>query len=203
MSVLRIIMLTVNSEPSALSGRLVAFPRFLNAAVFALRYNSANTPGCLHVRANKADDRLSIKKKPGDYARPIMIVVAVLVIGVSLVVCLVGAAILGTIVANSNRPPPSCPDRGVASSTSPDGKSTAYTHSRMTALCVKCPWMLRPAQCFRRQLGVRNGEVHITWNRGGHEVATVHWLNNNTMDYRIVDHTDVVQIGIGTTFQRQ
>lgn len=50
---------------------------------------------------------------------------------------------------------------------------------------------------------VRNGEVEIVWQGGGRERATAHWPDNNTIHYRIVDHTEVAQIGLTTTFRRQ
>ena len=50
---------------------------------------------------------------------------------------------------------------------------------------------------------IRNGEVEIDWGQGGHEIATATFPNANTMNYRIVQHTDLPQIGMSTTFRRQ
>jgi hypothetical protein len=49
----------------------------------------------------------------------------------------------------------------------------------------------------------RNGEIEIDWDQGGFEIATAHWIDDNTMNYHIVDHNDVAQIGITTAFKRQ
>jgi hypothetical protein len=50
----------------------------------------------------------------------------------------------------------------------------------------------------------RDGKVEIDWpGGGGLEVATVRWIDDNTMEYQIVNHTDVVQIGMKMTFRRQ
>jgi uncharacterized SAM-binding protein YcdF (DUF218 family) len=49
----------------------------------------------------------------------------------------------------------------------------------------------------------RNGEIEIDWNNGSFENGTPHWVNANTMEYRIVDHSDFTQIGLSTTFRRQ
>jgi hypothetical protein len=50
---------------------------------------------------------------------------------------------------------------------------------------------------------VRNGQIEIDWQNGGFEIAVVRILDANTLDYRIVDHNDVTQIGLSTTFKRQ
>lgn len=50
---------------------------------------------------------------------------------------------------------------------------------------------------------VRNGEVEIDWNQGGLEIATAKFVNANTMEYRIIQHTDAAQIGMGTTFRKK
>jgi hypothetical protein len=49
----------------------------------------------------------------------------------------------------------------------------------------------------------QNGEIEINWNRGTFEKATATWIDNNTMDYRIVDRTQAMQKGLKTTFRRQ
>jgi hypothetical protein len=49
----------------------------------------------------------------------------------------------------------------------------------------------------------RNGEIEIDWDQGGFEIATAHWIDDNTMNYHIVDHNDLAQIGITTAFKRQ
>jgi hypothetical protein len=51
---------------------------------------------------------------------------------------------------------------------------------------------------------IRNGEVEIEWGQGGGvEIATANFPNANTMNYQIIEHTDVAQIGMSTTFRRQ
>jgi hypothetical protein len=50
---------------------------------------------------------------------------------------------------------------------------------------------------------MEKGELVINWDNGTFEKATVHWIDDRTMDYRIVDHTDRAQIDTATTFKRQ
>jgi hypothetical protein len=51
---------------------------------------------------------------------------------------------------------------------------------------------------------IRDGDVEIDWDgNGGRERATVRWIDDNAMEYRIIQHTEVVQIGMETTFRRQ
>jgi hypothetical protein len=49
----------------------------------------------------------------------------------------------------------------------------------------------------------RNGQIEIDWENGSWDHATVRHIDAKTMDYRIVDHTDQIQIGVGVTFRRQ
>jgi hypothetical protein len=49
----------------------------------------------------------------------------------------------------------------------------------------------------------RNGAIEIDWDQGGFEIATAHWIDDNTMNYHIVNHNDLAQIGITTAFKRQ
>jgi hypothetical protein len=49
----------------------------------------------------------------------------------------------------------------------------------------------------------RDGKVEINWNRGTVEKAVVVFTDPNTMNYRIVEHTDIIQVGASTTFRRQ
>lgn len=48
-----------------------------------------------------------------------------------------------------------------------------------------------------------DGEVEIDWHDGGFEDAVVRFIDDNTIEYRIVDHNDVGQIGTVMTFKRQ
>jgi hypothetical protein len=48
-----------------------------------------------------------------------------------------------------------------------------------------------------------NGQIIIDWPGGGREIATARWIDANTMEYRILDHTDVAQNGVAMTFRRQ
>ncbi len=63
---------------------------------------------------------------------------------------------------------------------------------------------------FGRRVNVADGrwryrerQIEIDWDRGGFERATATWVDENAMDYRIVDHSQAVQIGLTTTFRRQ
>lgn len=49
----------------------------------------------------------------------------------------------------------------------------------------------------------RDGRVEIDWNNGTFERATVAFLDDNTMTYVIVDHSQGIQVGLTTTFRRQ
>jgi hypothetical protein len=61
----------------------------------------------------------------------------------------------------------------------------------------------------RRQLAsggrwcVRNGRVVIDFDLGGTEVAEAVFVDNNTINYRIISHTDATQVGLQTVFRRQ
>lgn len=48
----------------------------------------------------------------------------------------------------------------------------------------------------------RDGKIEIDWNNGSFERATATWIDDNTMAYRIVDHSQAVQVGLATTFRR-
>jgi hypothetical protein len=56
---------------------------------------------------------------------------------------------------------------------------------------------------FNGRWRFRNGHVEIDFADGGSEKAVAMLLDANTIDYRIVQHTDVEQVGTGTTFRRQ
>jgi hypothetical protein len=47
------------------------------------------------------------------------------------------------------------------------------------------------------------GKVHVDWDHGSFEVAQVHWTNDQTMDWHIVDHIEAIQIDTVTTMRRQ
>jgi hypothetical protein len=49
----------------------------------------------------------------------------------------------------------------------------------------------------------RHGEVEIEFDNGGLEFADAVFVDNNTINYRIVDHDDQNQVGMQTTFRRQ
>ena len=49
----------------------------------------------------------------------------------------------------------------------------------------------------------RNGRLEIFFDSGGFEVADIVLMDNNTINYRIVNHAERAQIGLGTTFRRQ
>jgi hypothetical protein len=61
----------------------------------------------------------------------------------------------------------------------------------------------RPLNISDGRWSVRNGEVNIDWDNAGFEVATVTWVDEKTMTYRVVDHSDMVQIGMAVTFRKQ
>ena len=50
---------------------------------------------------------------------------------------------------------------------------------------------------------IRNGNIEINWNNGAFEKATAKWIDDNTMDYRIIAHSEQRQVGLVTTFLRQ
>jgi hypothetical protein len=50
---------------------------------------------------------------------------------------------------------------------------------------------------------VRNGRLEILFDSGGFETADFVFVDNNTINYRIVNHAERAQIGLGTTFRRQ
>ena len=50
---------------------------------------------------------------------------------------------------------------------------------------------------------VRDGRVEIEWDHGGFECAIPSWIDDNTMEWHIVDHNDQVQIGSKTLMRRK
>jgi hypothetical protein len=46
-------------------------------------------------------------------------------------------------------------------------------------------------------------DIQIDWDGGGIEDARITWIDDNTLEYHIVDHDDVRQIGSKTKFQRK
>ena len=50
---------------------------------------------------------------------------------------------------------------------------------------------------------VRRGQIEIDWIGGTFERAVATWVDDNTMDYQIVDHTQFIQIGTITNFRRK
>jgi hypothetical protein len=48
----------------------------------------------------------------------------------------------------------------------------------------------------------RDGRLEIDWDNGAIETADAIFIDNNTINYRIVDHSERAQIGTGTTFRR-
>ena len=49
----------------------------------------------------------------------------------------------------------------------------------------------------------QNGEITINYNMGSSESAKAIFIDGNTIDYEIVRHDDLSQIGLKTTFRRQ
>jgi hypothetical protein len=50
---------------------------------------------------------------------------------------------------------------------------------------------------------VVDGEIEIDWNDGSFENAVVDWVDNNTMNYTIVEHSDQVQVGVIANLRRK
>ncbi len=49
----------------------------------------------------------------------------------------------------------------------------------------------------------RDGQIEIEFDGGSFEVADAVFVDPNTINYRIVNHSEPAQIGLGTTFRRQ
>jgi hypothetical protein len=60
-----------------------------------------------------------------------------------------------------------------------------------------------PAGVSEARWRFRDGKIEIDWPGAGVEIATARWIDANTMEYRILDHTDVAQNGLVMTFRRQ
>jgi hypothetical protein len=150
------------------------------------------------------DDPLSIKKKPADFARPILIVVFLVIIAVTLVICIAGAISLGIFAANSDVTANKLPGSWHGTFHIPNRQVNAtYTFNKNGTLREESVDVFGRKNISGGRWRVQNGEVHIDWDGGGIEVATVHFVDNNTMDYRIIEHTDFVQIGVGATLKRK
>jgi hypothetical protein len=147
---------------------------------------------------------LSIKKKPSDYARPLLVVVILFAVGLGLLTCVVGGVVLGVIAANNESTAAKLPGSWTGQfNILGQQVNTVYTFKKDGTFREESVDGLGNRQVADGRWRVKNGEVHIDWNQGGFEVATVHFLNQNTMDYRIINHNQLAQIGIGTTFKRR
>lgn len=155
-------------------------------------------------RAAVVDDALSIKKKPRDYARPLIVLLVVLAVGLGLIVCIVSAVSLGFFAFNNDSTASKLPGswKGQFIFAGRHLDST-YTFRRDGTLQEVNLDGFGRRNVANGKWRVQNGQVHIDWNNGGIEVATVHWIDERTMDYHIIEHTELAQIGIGTTFKKQ
>jgi hypothetical protein len=154
-------------------------------------------------RRDEGDDPLSIRKKGP--SRGVFIGLAVAGVAVVLLTCMCGVGIgVGVWMhrdATAAKLPGSWKGRFVLVGQPFDvvytfNKDGSFRQDMFNGFGQRLP-----------QVGGRwrmeNGAVVINWDNGSFEKATVHWLDDRTMDYRIVDHTDRLQIDTATTFKRQ
>jgi hypothetical protein len=152
---------------------------------------------------DEEDFNRSIEKKSS--ANRTLLVLALAGAGLLLIVCVVSGLVMA-VIANSKEAtaaklPGSWKGRFVLAGQPMD---TIYTFGKDGSLREESFNL----QGQRINIGhgswrMRNGEIEIDWERGGFENATVAWIDEKTMNYRIVDHSQRIQIGMSTTFRRQ
>jgi hypothetical protein len=160
---------------------------------------------------------LSIRKKPSKSNTTMFILLACGIVGLVLLTCMAGAVIV-VVVGEHDRvvPQPAMADAV------PQGPEAAKLIGSWKGRLVlrgmdrEHLYIFRKDGTLREEVfdlrGVRvsearwrfrNGQIEIDWPGGGVEIATARWIDDNTMEYRILDHTDVAQNGLVMTFRRQ
>jgi len=149
-------------------------------------------------------DELSIRKKDGPTNTTLFVVLVAGGIGLMLIVLCLGVAIVsfvGARDATAAKLPGSWKGRWVLHGQVFD---STYTFKKDGSFREESFDLHgRRINVAGGRWHVRNGEIEIDWDQGGFEIATAHWIDDNTMNYHIVDHNDLAQIGITTAFKRQ
>ena len=157
------------------------------------------------MSARYDDDDLSIKKKESQGSSTMFVVFVAGGIGLVFFTIVFGIAMIGVVGFFVN---------------SPAAKLTGSWKTRFVidGIATDHIYTFRKDGTFREEAfnlqGVRThvndgvwhvhgDEVVIDWNDGVFEEATLRWIDDNTIDYRIIDHKDVVQIGMNVTLRRQ
>jgi hypothetical protein len=148
-------------------------------------------------------DDLPIEKPGGNTG---LVVLAVLAIIVLLLACLIGGTVAGVLVWQANSTPAklvgSWKGRARLGALDVDVIYTFNKDGTFHQDAIAINGRALPAAHGRWQW--RDDQVDISWDRiGGFERATVTWVDSDTMNYRIVGHSDVGQIGMTTRFQRR
>ena len=149
-------------------------------------------------------DELDIRKKDGPTTTTVFVLLAAGGIGLMLIVLCLGVAIVsfvGARDATAAKLPGSWKGRWVLHGQVFD---STYTFKKDGSFREESfDLQGRRINVAGGRWHVRNGEIEIDWDQGGFEIATAHWIDDNTMNYHIVDHNDLAQIGITTAFKRQ
>lgn len=149
------------------------------------------------------DDDVSIEKKDGASGLAVLGVAAVVLV---LLACVMGGVVVGVFAWHANSTPVKL-------------RGSWKGHVRFAGLDMDILYTFNEDGSFRqdtfdlqgRVMGPpahgrwqwRDGEVDISWNGGTFERATVTWIDDDHMTYRIVGHTQQAQIGLTTRFKRQ
>lgn len=153
---------------------------------------------------SRKDDVPDIRLPAGQrHARLALVFLAVAIVLAFLLACVIGIVLAVVLVSRDDTPsklPGAWKGRFVLRGQATD---VVYTFNKDgTFLEEDFDLIGRKVNNAGGRWTFRDGKVVIDWDRGSFEHATVHWVNNSTIDYRIVDHIDALQIGTATTFRR-
>ena len=147
----------------------------------------------------------SIIRKPTDGRKTLLLVLLAGAIGLGLIVCLAGVVIVAIFVSRDNSTAEKLPGSWKARWDIGGAQfDSIYTFKKDgTFREVAFDLQGRQMNISDGRWRFRNGEIEIDWNNGGFERAIATWVDDTTLTYRIVNHSQAIQIGLVTTFKRQ
>jgi hypothetical protein len=150
------------------------------------------------------DDDLDIRKPEKGNGKWLMWL-AIVAVGIVLVAGVTGGAILIVRSAAGDATAAKLPGswKGQFAFPGQPPIDAVYVFERGGGFRQESLTALGQVEVVRGRWRVSLGEIVIDWDNGAIERATVTWTNDQTMEYKIVEHDDVVQIGSVTTMRRQ
>ena len=182
------------------------------------------------AKLNPDDDdeygEMSIRKKPNQGNSTLLIVVVVGLIGLTLLICIGSVAVIAILDQHDQHEQPAIkpPMRAIpaqAIGQDPEalkligawkGRMVLRGMDREHLYTFRKDGTLRedvfdlrggPVGASEARWAFRNGKIEIDWGGGGIEIAIARWLDANSFEYTILDHTDIAQNGLVMTFRRQ